>query len=208
MADMTSGRVDQRRVRGERARADILDVAVDTASRVGLDGLTLSVLADAVEMSKSGVVRHFGSRENLQLAAVQRASEVFAERVMGPARDMPAGLSRLRRVVGAWIDYLVGDVFSGGCFFYAAAAELDRRPGPLRDAVAGAVRAGLSAVRADLEAAVAAGDLAADADLDQVLFELHGVLQEVSTAHLLLEDRLADKRGWRAIDDLLRRYER
>lgn len=203
---MPTERMDQRLVRGERTRAEILDVAADLASREGVEGITLGALADALKMSKSGVVRHFGSRENLQLATVQRAAEVFAAHVLLPAQDMRPGLARLRRIVSEWLAYLVGDVFSGGCFFYAAAAELDRRPGPLRDATADTVRAGLRLVRADLEAAVAGGDLVAKADIDQVLFELHAALQEVSTAHLLLGDEKAAERGRLAIDGLLERH--
>lgn len=203
---MAGQRVDQRRVRGDRTRGEILDVAADVASREGIEGLTLAAVADTLEMSKSGVVRHFGSRVDLQLMTVQRAAEVFAALVLASAQDQPAGVDRLRRVVAAWIDYLVGDTFSGGCFFYAAAAEMDRRPGPLRDAVVAAVRAGLDLIRADLTAAVRAGDLAPDADVGQLLFELHAALQEVSTAHLLLEDPAAAERGRRAVDALLDRH--
>ena len=203
---MQRQRVDQRRVRGDRTRAEILEVAADIASREGLERLSLGVLADALEMSKSGVVRHFGSRENLQLATIERAAEVFAAHVLGPVHDLPPGLPRLRSLVSAWVDYLVSDAFSGGCFFYAASAELDRRPGPLRDAVFATVRAGLRLIRSDLEAAVSDGDLTVGADVDQLLFELHALVQEVSTAHLMLDDPRAAERGTRAVQGLLQRH--
>lgn len=201
-----TGRVDQRRARGEGTRAEILHVAANLASRDGVEGLTLGALADALQMSKSGVVRHFGSREKLQLETVRHAEDVFASIVLSPAQGHRAGLDRLRRLVDAWLDYLVGDTFTGGCFFYAAAAELDRRPGPLRDAIAASVRAGLASLRDDLTAAVAAGALAPGTDVDHLLFELHAYLQEVSTSHLLLEDPKAAEHGRAAVEGLIRRH--
>ncbi len=157
-------------------------------------------------MSKSGIVKHFGSREKLQLATIDYASQIFAEVVLGPAGDQPPGLERLRAITARWLDYLTGRTFSGGCFFYAAAAELDRQPGPLRDSIETNVRAGLSLVRDDLSSAVDQGDLASDTDIEQVLFELHAFLQEVSLTHLLLEDARGRVRGERAIEHLLERH--
>ncbi|MGB9372819.1 MAG: helix-turn-helix domain-containing protein [Jiangellales bacterium] len=203
---MSGSRVDQRRVRGAKTRTDVLRAAADLASRRGIEALTLGALSEQLQMSKSGIVKHFGSREKLQLATVDYASGVFAEVVLGPAADQVPGLDRLRSITARWIDYLTGPTFSGGCFFYAAAAELDRQPGPLRDSVEANVRAGLALVRDDLSAAVDQGDLAADTDIDQVLFELHAFLQEVSLTHLLLEDPTGRVRGERAIEHLLGRH--
>jgi AcrR family transcriptional regulator len=203
---VTGSRVDQRRVRGAKTRTDVLRAAADLASRRGIEALTLGALSEQLQMSKSGIVKHFGSREKLQLATIDYASEVFADVVLGPAADQVPGLDRLREITERWLDYLTGRTFSGGCFFYAAAAELDRQPGPLRDLVEANVRAGLALVRDDLSAAVDQGDLAADTDIDQVLFELHAFLQEVSLTHLLLEDPTGRVRGERAIEHLLERH--
>lgn len=184
----------------------MLSAAADLASRRGIEALTLGALSEQLQMSKSGIVKHFGSREKLQLATIDYASEVFAEVVLGPAREQVPGLERLRSITARWLDYLTGPTFSGGCFFYAAAAELDRQPGPLRDSIEANVRAGLALVRDDLSAAVDQGELAADTDTGQVLFELHAFLQEVSLTHLLLEDPRGRVRGERAIEHLLDRH--
>ncbi len=184
----------------------MLRTAADLASTRGIEALTLGALSEQLHMSKSGIVKHFGSREQLQLATIEYASTVFAEVVLAPAGDQPPGLDRLRTITAAWLSYLTGGTFSGGCFFYAAAAELDRQPGALRDSIEAIVRAGLSLLREDLQAAVTQGDLAADTDIDQVLFELHAFLQEVSLAHLLLDDPNGRARGERAIEHLLHRH--
>src|ERR1700755_2113673 len=70
--------------KGEQTRAAILERAVDLASAEGLEGLTIGRLAAELEMSKSGLFAHFGSKQELQLAA-------------GDARGLPRPRRRLRR---------------------------------------------------------------------------------------------------------------
>ena len=115
-------------------RRTILDHAVDVASLNGLEGLTVGTLAGDLRMSKAGVVGPFGSKEALQLAALERAAEIFAERVWAPAADAEPGLPRLRRLCETRIAYLSENCFPGGCFLASASPEFDGRPGPVRDA--------------------------------------------------------------------------
>ena len=56
------------------SRAQTLAAAVQLASVVGLEGLTIGRLADQLGMSKSGLVGRFGSKEQLQLAALDQAA--------------------------------------------------------------------------------------------------------------------------------------
>lgn len=198
--------IDQRRARGARTKQEVLRTAADLASSHGIEALTLGALADQLQMSKSGIVKHFGSRENLQLATIDYAAGVFAEVVLARAVDQEPGLERLRTITQAWLDYLTGATFSGGCFFYAAAAELDRQPGPLRDSIRAIVTAGLALLREDLQAGLESGGLEPSSDIDQILFELHGHLLEVSLTFLLLDDPNGRVRGERAIERLLERH--
>jgi AcrR family transcriptional regulator len=119
---------DRRRERGRRTRESILDAAVDLASVEGLDGLTIGRLASALGMSKSGLFAHFGSKEELQLATIEAASEIYIREVIAPARDAERGLPRLVALMDHWLDYLRREVFKGGCFFDAARSEYDSRP--------------------------------------------------------------------------------
>ena len=104
-----------------------------TASRIGR-------LADAVGMSKSGLFAHFGSKEELQLATIETA-ERDLRRAGDRARAIaaPTGIERLRRFAENFLRHVEGDVFPGGCFFASVAAELDTRPGPVRDRRVGVV---------------------------------------------------------------------
>ena len=59
-------------------------------------------------------------------------SEIFNEQVVEPAASAPTGIERLRSSRD-FLRHVEDDVFPGGCFFASVAAELDTRPGPVRD---------------------------------------------------------------------------
>src|SRR5437588_5817249 len=117
---------------GERSRATILDAAAKLATIEGLDGLSIGNLAEHIGMSKSGLYAHFGSKEELQLATIDAASAIVVREVIAPARE-ETGLARVQALVENFLSYLERQVFPGGCFFDAAAGELDTQPGPVKD---------------------------------------------------------------------------
>ena len=125
--------------KGSATRASILDRAVDLASAEGLEGLTIGRLATELQMSKSGLFAHFGSKQELQLATVGAAAERFRSRVIDPALELPDGAPRLRAMAESYLDQLQD--YSGGCFWAATSAEYDDRPGPVRDAIAASLDA-------------------------------------------------------------------
>src|SRR6266481_3803869 len=128
----TAPTVLYQRSRAARTRAEILKRAVDIASAEGLEGLSIGRLASELQMSKTGVFAHFGSKEQLQLAVVEAAKQIFVQYVVQPAVKQPRGLPRLGAMLESWIGYVESIVFRGGCFFAAASAEFDSRPGPVR----------------------------------------------------------------------------
>ncbi|MFI7634969.1 TetR/AcrR family transcriptional regulator [Nonomuraea sp. NPDC049400] len=180
-------------------RAAILDRSVAIASAEGLEGLTIGRLAGELGMSKSGVLGHFGSKEALQLAVLDRAGEVFRAEVWEPARPTEPGLSRLRVLCEAWISYLERRVFPGGCFFMAAAHEFDGRPGPVRDAVESRFDVWRERLRKEARRAVDAGDLPEWTDPDQLVFELLGMAMALNHAIQLHRDPRAPDRARRAV---------
>jgi AcrR family transcriptional regulator len=168
--------------KGERTRAAILDRAVDLASVEGLEGLTIGRLASDLQMSKSGLFRHFGSKQDLQLATVAAAGERFVAMVIEPALDARDGASRLRAMADRYFDYI--ESFPGGCFWGATMSEYDDRPGPVRDAIA----ASMDAWMAEL---VRQSKVAGIADPDRYAFELYAVVMAANARHRLSGDRRA-----------------
>lgn len=187
----------------ERTRTAIVERAVDVASTDGLEGLTIGVLAGQVGMSKSGLIRHFGSKEGLQIAALEGAIERFTAEVWERAAGEPPGLARLRALCAAWISYLQRDVFPGGCFLSAASLEFDDRPGPVRDEVAAAMGRWLGVLARDAEIARVAGELPAGTGPEQLAFELNAIFMATNWSHRLLRDEAAFDRARAAVDRLL-----
>ncbi len=194
-----------RRTRGEtaRTRTTIVDRAVSVASTDGLEGLTIGRLAEQVGMSKSGLIRHFGTKEHLQLAALEAATARFTGEVWDPVAEEPGGLVRLRALCASWLSYLRRGVFPGGCFLSAASLEFDDRPGPIRDEVATTMRRWLWLLGRDAELARDAGELPADTDPRQLAFELNAAFMGANWAHRLLRDDAALERAQRSVDRLL-----
>ena len=121
--------------KGQSSRATILLAAAKLATTKGLDGLSIGDLAAEVGMSKSGLYAHFKSKEELELATIETASDIFDREVLRPAMAAPAGSQRIRALADSFLAHLERRVFPGGCFFAAVAMELDTRPGPARDRV-------------------------------------------------------------------------
>lgn len=185
-----------------QTRAEIVAHGVEIASIEGLEGLTIGRLAADLQMSKSGVLGHFGSKESLQLAVIDAAAEVFTREVPQRA-TAPPGLPHLLALCDAWISYLERDVFPGGCFFIAAAAEFDDRPGPVRDTIVGLASVWQRDLRQHVRTAIEAGDLPNDTDPDQIIFELSGHILSLNHALRLHRDHSAPTRTRHAMSRLL-----
>jgi AcrR family transcriptional regulator len=188
MATKTQSPKRRTRSDGERSRATILSAAGKLATVDGLDGLTIGRLADHIGMSKSGLYAHFGSKEELQLATVGYAEEVFDYEVLLPAQQEESGLPRLDAYVEHFISHVQRSVFPGGCFFVSAVAELAPRPGPVRDRVAVYVATWTGALRAEVGAAQEQDELDPAADLDQLVFEIQSALVLSNILYVLSED--------------------
>ncbi|HWM09692.1 MAG TPA: TetR family transcriptional regulator [Solirubrobacteraceae bacterium] len=202
--DITTAVEDGRRARGRRTRESILDAAVDLASVEGLDGLTIGRLATALGMSKSGLFSHFGSKEELQLATIDAAREIFIREVFAPAREADRGLPRLVALLDAWLAYMRREVFHGGCFFDAVRNEYDsRQPGPVRDAVRADFATWSESLANRVRSAQAHGHLDPGADPEQLAFELDALGGAANVRFQLDRDEVAFERARRGIHSRL-----
>jgi AcrR family transcriptional regulator len=192
---------DGRRARGMRSRAAVLERSVQMASCEGLEGLTIGALATDLGVHKSSVHALFGSKQELQLATLAAARAILIDQVVAPGRSSDVGLARLQAIGEAWCDYLGGDVFAGGCFLCAASAEMDGRPGAVRDAVASAMREWLAVLGANIEAGIAAGELRADVDVRAMTYRLNALGMAANWQRQLLNDSAGiehARTAWRA----------
>jgi AcrR family transcriptional regulator len=177
-------------------REAILERAVDVASEEGLEALTIGRLAAELQMSKSGLFGHFGSKKELQLATIEEASKRFIEAVVTPALEQEPGAPRLRALANGDLAYMEGEVFSGGCFWGSVTAEFDNRPGPVRDAIKRALAIWMSLLREQAE-------LAGVDDPDQLAFELQSLAQGANASYQLFGNRRAFELARSSFDRLL-----
>ncbi|HEY6250903.1 MAG TPA: TetR/AcrR family transcriptional regulator [Candidatus Angelobacter sp.] len=189
------GTVLYRAAKATKTRQDILAVAADIASAEGLEGLSIGRLAAELKMSKTGIFAHFGSREELQIATVNQAKEVFLRHVAQPALAQPRGLKRLKTMLSSWLHYVEQGVFRGGCFFAAASLEFDSRPGRVRDDVSALTKAWMDALRNEISRAKAQREIVPATVPAQLAFELHAYVQEANWAYKLFNDRKAFSRA-------------
>jgi AcrR family transcriptional regulator len=195
----------RRRADGERSRAAILDAATKLATTEGLDGLSIGRLADRIGMSKSGLYAHFGSKEELQLAAVDTAVEIFAGAVIEPAREVEGAFARLAALCECFIAYLEKPVFPGGCFFASAEAELDTHPGPVRERLVEVMGTWLGLLERRVRQAQEAGEIDPAEDAALLAFELDAFMKMGNSQTLLRRDPSGLQQARRAIGGRLDR---
>jgi AcrR family transcriptional regulator len=170
---------------GERSRRAILDAAAKLATVEGLEGLSIGRLADHIGMSKSGLYAHFGSKEELQLAAIETADAIFEKEVVAPTAQAGSPLEKLEVLCEQFLSHVERGVFPGGCFFASAAAEFDTHPGPVKERISQFQRGWTDRLVQLIRQAQAAGELDPEEDPDQLAFELNGYLLMANMAFLL-----------------------
>jgi AcrR family transcriptional regulator len=190
----------KRRSDGERSRNAILHEAAQLATVEGLTGLSISRLADAVGMSKSGLFAHFGSKEELQLATVERATSLFDEQVIAPASNAGSGLERLRILLDGYLRYVEVDNFPGGCFFASVLAEVDMQPGPVRDRLVLFLDDWLERLEAAVRDAQAEGSIDPAEDPGQLAFEVEALLLFANAQYVVVRTQVPIERARRAIE--------
>lgn len=181
-------------------RARIVQATVDRASTAGLEGVSVRDLADDLGMSKSGVLGPFDSRGDLLETALDSAVAVFHQAVITPTLSEPPGPDRLLTLIDHWVDYLVDCPFPGGCFISAASAELDGRPGRLRDRLADVV----TQWRAFVVKTILAAHPDDPADAQDTATTLIGISMATNQEVQLLGDRSAGPRAKRAMRKVTR----
>lgn len=174
------------------------------ASSVGLEAVSIGELAKAIGMSKSGLFAHFQSKENLQMEILAYAGQVFADHVVVPALNMPAGVRRIKALVDNWTAW--DDQLTGGCIFVTASNEFSDRPGPVRDFLLRLQADWCDSLTRMARSAVRAGDFRADIDPGQFAFDLYSLLLGFHLYDKLLQDAQTRLRQQTALERLLATY--
>jgi AcrR family transcriptional regulator len=188
--------------RGETTRQAILDHSIDLAARVGLGGLTIGTLADALGMSKSGLFAHFKSKDALQVATLEVAADRFVDFVVRPALKAPRGEPRVRALFERWLGWVAGQ--PSGCIFAAASFELDDQPGPARELLAETQRDWIETIVQAVRIAKSEKHFSDGVDPDELALVIYGLGFATHQRQRLLGEADAHARALRAFDTVLR----
>ena len=204
-ADSALKRRPKNSLKGQQTKAAIVHAALNLATHIGLEGLSIGALAERMQMSKSGVFAHFGSREELQVSVVREYHARFEEEVFYPAMKADRGLPRLRALFGHWMARTAIEI-DQGCIYISGAIEFEDREGPVRDALVTSMTLWLNALKRAVAQAKATGELTPDTDEAQVTFEIHGLILTLHYQARFMRSADALARAQTSFEHILARY--
>ncbi|MCW8859568.1 MAG: TetR/AcrR family transcriptional regulator [Deltaproteobacteria bacterium] len=190
--------------KGDETKNAILDTALAMASELGLEGVTIGILAKATKMSKSGLFAHFQSKENLQVEILKYGASIFIETAVMPALQTEAGIPRIRALVNNWVKWASSR--AGGCLFVTASNEFSNREGIVRTFLLQQQKVWVGILRKVARSAIKTGEFRQDIDCDQFVFELYSLLLGFHLYHHLLHSEEIDTRKSVALDHLFDKY--
>jgi len=193
----------RRRSDGERTHQAILDTAMRVASIEGINGLTIGRLASELGVSKSGIFAHFHSRERLQQETLAAARVVINREVIVPTLAVAPGLGRLNAMAQAFFSYVERGVFPGGCIFANLLAELDARPGRIRDEITQDFSGWRALIQQWIQQAQQLGEISAGSDAAQLAFEIDAIFDYANYMYMLFNDPRQLEHGRVAIHRIL-----
>lgn len=186
-------------------REKILREGLALASKTGLEGVTLGVLATQVGMSKSGLFAHFHSKEAVQISLLEQTDAMSTAAIIEPAMQVPAGLPRLKAVVRNWFGWATRAGLPGGCPAAAGMFEYDDVEGPVRDKILELEASWRGLLAGFVGEAVERGHLRSKLDIDQFVWELFGIYLAHHIASRFIRSPDANRRAETAFAALVER---
>jgi TetR/AcrR family transcriptional repressor of nem operon len=111
-------------------REKILSSAQMLAQQRGFNAFSYADIADAVGVRKASIHHHFPSKDDLELALVQRYRQQFAEQLERISREDATALERLRSYADLYRATLEG---GGICLCGMMASDIQALPAVLRE---------------------------------------------------------------------------
>jgi len=191
---MTEAGLDKKRgkgfaggpAKGKKTQEEIIARAMRIAAVEGLGALSIGRLAKKLRMSKSGLFMHFGRKEKLEMAVVERAYDIFNGRILLPAEEeVTPGIERLWALCDLWLEFVENRVLPGGYFFTGAFWERAPQEGDVARRIRQIIDEWLKALRRAVDGARGSGEIREDVDAKRTAFELNSLLIGAQWSHLL-----------------------
>lgn len=185
----------------------ILTQGLNLLTSTGFANITVGVLAQRTGMSKSGLFAHFGSKEDVQLELLEQTLRVATATFIEPALRHAAGLERLSAVVYGWFGWTEKAGLAGGCPIAAGLFEYDdaSTEAPVRRRLLAMEERWRFFLGTTVGEAVETGELRADLDVEQFVWELCGMYLNHHVSQRFLHDPNANARAQEAFEGLIKR---
>jgi AcrR family transcriptional regulator len=190
---------------GRATRDRILETGLNLLSTSGFAGVTVGQLASQVGMSKSGLFAHFKSKEEIDIALLEKMVEVANKSAVVPAMRAQQGLPRLTALIENWFGWSTKAGLIGGCPAAAGMFELDDVEGPVREKLLELEKQWNEVLKQFIAEAIATGELRKDLDIDQFIWELMGFYLNHHASRRFMRNRDANKRAREAFQGLIDR---
>jgi AcrR family transcriptional regulator len=110
---------------GSKTRENVIEKSLQIFSVKGYYNTSISDVMAATGLTKGGLYAHFDSKEALWDGAYERAVEIWRGIVFKGVRNIPDPLDRIVKTIENDLrDYVCGEAFEGGCFFFNMLVEL------------------------------------------------------------------------------------
>jgi TetR/AcrR family transcriptional repressor of nem operon len=109
----------------------IIHEALRQFSTKGFMSTSINDILEAVGTSKGGLYNHFKSKEDMFLAALSEARNIWRQRNLAGLHQLERPLDKLKKLLENYRDHYLADSenFPGGCIFVNLAVELnDQQP--------------------------------------------------------------------------------
>jgi AcrR family transcriptional regulator len=189
--------------KGRVTRDNILIKAFELASENGLESLTIGELAKQCGMSKSGLFAHFNSKDNLQIAVLEHANQVFTERVIVPARLLgDADIeSKIKSLLDNWLGW--NHSFQGSCMFLDAWKETCIDQSPTQKVLKKTIATWIEYLSIQITKGVTSNQFRADLDPKQATFELYGLYLSAHLFYSIHGEQASYDHFWSGVNRLI-----
>ncbi|MCG9687913.1 TetR/AcrR family transcriptional regulator, partial [Vibrio tubiashii] len=182
--------------KGKVTRENILSKAFELASENGLESLTIGELAKQCGMSKSGLFAHFNSKDNLQIAVLDYANQIFTQRVIAPARERTSITieEKLTLLLDNWLGW--NHSFQGSCMFLDAWKETSAEAAPTQQVLKKTIATWIEYLRIQVAKGVENGEFRQDLEPRQATFELYGLYLSAHLFYSIHGEQASNEHFW------------
>jgi AcrR family transcriptional regulator len=154
--------------KAQETRTRIIEQAAALFNQQGYAGCSMSDLMQVTGLQKGGIYNHFGSKDELALAAFDFSANHIQQKFMGALKGKRHAVDRLISILTAYENLLNDPLVPGGCPILNTAVESDDTHPALRERAQSAMTSWRSLIRRIVEKGISRGELRADIEIESV----------------------------------------